>query len=66
MLKGHCDDKFSDLMFILDKQLKSNYELGASVAVELDGKEVVNLYGGFKDDTKTSEWDQHTLSLIHI
>ena len=61
MLKGHCDDKFSDLMFILDKQLKSNYELGASVAVELDGKEVVNLYGGFKDDTKTSEWDQHTL-----
>ena len=61
MLKGHCDDKFSDLMFILDKQLKSNYELGASVAVELDGKEVVNLYGGFKDDTKTSKWDQHTL-----
>ena len=55
MLKGHCDDKFSELKYILDKQLKSNYELGAAVSVELDGKEVVNLYGGFKDDSKTKD-----------
>ena len=57
MIKGHCDNEFLELKNILENQLITNYELGASVAVELDGKEVVNLYGGYIDEN---------LSLIHI
>jgi len=58
MIKGHCDDRFLQLKEILDNQLKSNFELGASVAVEWQGKEVVNLYGGFTDETKKFEWNK--------
>ena len=61
MLKGHCDEKFSELRKILDQQLNSNFELGASVAVEWKGKEVVNLYGGYKDENKNSEWQEDTI-----
>ena len=61
MLKGHCDEKFSELRKILDHQLNSNFELGASVAVEWKGKEVVNLYGGYKDENKNSEWQEDTI-----
>ena len=61
MVKGYCDKKFSELKSILEYQLKSNYELGASVAVEWKGKEVVNIYGGYKDENKELEWDENTL-----
>ena len=33
MVKGHCDAQFLKLKSILEKQLNSNYELGASVSV---------------------------------
>ena len=55
MINGHCDEKFSELKKILEQQLNSDFELGASVAVEWKGKEVVNLYGGYKDENKNSK-----------
>ncbi len=61
MVKGHCDNQFSELKLILENQLKSNFELGASVAVEWKGKEVVNIYGGYTDSNKAFEWDENTL-----
>ena len=61
MIKGHCDKEFLELKNILENQLITNYELGASVAVELDGKEVVNLYGGYIDENKNYEWEKNTL-----
>ena len=54
MVNGHCDEKFSKLKKILEQQISSDFELGASVAVEWKGKEVVNLYGGYRDETKIS------------
>ena len=61
MIKGHCDKEFLELKNILENQLITNYELGASIAVELDGKEVVNLYGGYIDENKNHEWEKDTL-----
>ena len=61
MLKGHCDEKFTEIRKILEQQLNSNFELGASVAVEWKGKEVVNLYGGYKDEYKISQWQEDTI-----
>jgi len=61
MLKGHCDEKFTEIRKILEQQLNSNFELGASVAVEWKGKEVVNLYGGYKDENKISQWQEDTI-----
>ena len=61
MIKGYCDKRFVQLKKILENQLTSNYELGASVAVEWKGKEVVNLFGGFTDDSKNKEWNENTL-----
>ena len=61
MLKGNCDDKFIKLYSILEDQLSKNNELGCSVSVEWKGKEVVNLYGGYKDINKKSLWQEDTL-----
>ena len=61
ILKGHCDDRFKEIHEILSKQLSSGYELGCSVAVEHEGKEVINLYGGHTNKTKDKEWTNDTL-----
>ena len=46
MIEGHCDERFQKIHQILEKQIENGFEIGASVALELEGKEVVNLYGG--------------------
>jgi len=61
MIKGYCDDRFLKIKNIFSNQIISGYELGCSVAVEYKGKEVINLYGGYTDETKTNLWKKNTL-----
>ena len=61
MIKGYCDDRFLKIKKIFSNQINSGYELGCSVAVEYKGKEVINLYGGYTDETKTNLWKKNTL-----
>jgi len=61
MIKGYCDDRFLKIKNIFSNQINSGYELGCSVAVEYKGKEVINLYGGYTDETKTNLWKKNTL-----
>tara|TARA_B100001109_G_scaffold163043_1_gene132755 strand:+ start:2855 stop:4066 length:1212 start_codon:yes stop_codon:yes gene_type:complete len=61
MIKGYCDDRFLTIKNILSNQISNEYELGCSVAVEYEGKEVINLYGGYTDQTKTNLWKKNTL-----
>ena len=61
MINGHCDDRFKKIHEIFSKQLKSGHELGCSVAIEYKGNEVVNLYGGYTNKSKSKEWEDDTL-----
>jgi CubicO group peptidase (beta-lactamase class C family) len=61
MIKGYCDDRFLKIKNIFSNQINSGYELGCSVAVEYKGKEVINLYGGYTDETNTNLWKKNTL-----
>jgi CubicO group peptidase (beta-lactamase class C family) len=61
MINGHCDDRFNELYKIFSNQLSSGHELGCSVAIEYEGKEVVNLYGGYTNTSKSTEWKNNTL-----
>jgi len=49
---GSCDDRFSAVREALARNLDGD-ELGASVAVDLDGETVVDLWGGFRDEERT-------------
>ena len=61
MIKGYCDDRFLKIKKIFSNQINSGYELGCSIAVEYKGKEVINLYGGYTDESKTNLWKKNTL-----
>jgi CubicO group peptidase (beta-lactamase class C family) len=57
---GSCDDRFDGVRTALAQHLDAD-ELGASVAVDLDGQTVVDLWGGFRDEARTTPWTQDTI-----
>ncbi|MEU8899032.1 serine hydrolase domain-containing protein [Nocardia sp. NPDC048505] len=58
---GSCTEQFGGLRAELANQLASGAELGASVAVVLDGEPVVDLWGGHLDQERTRPWESGTL-----
>ena len=57
---GSCDDRFEAVRAALAEHLDAD-ELGASVAVDLDGQTVVDLWGGFRDEARTTPWTEDTI-----
>jgi CubicO group peptidase (beta-lactamase class C family) len=57
---GSCDDRFEGVRAALAQHLDSD-ELGASVAVDLDGETVVDLWGGYRDEVRTTPWAADTI-----
>ncbi|HEX7659560.1 MAG TPA: serine hydrolase domain-containing protein [Marmoricola sp.] len=60
-VEGQCDDRFSGLRETFEKELANGDELGASVAVTVDGRFAVDLWGGWRDTARTMPWQEDTL-----
>ena len=59
-VQGRCDDRFAGVRTAFEQQLDGE-ELGGSIAVDLDGETVVDLWGGFRDEARTTPWTRDTL-----
>ena len=53
-IQGTCDERFEAVRSALAKNLDSGEELGASILVDIDGDHVVDLWGGFRDEARTT------------
>lgn len=56
---GTCDARFAGVRDALVAQLDSGEELGASICVDLDGSQVVDVWGGLAEEGRP--WEQDTL-----
>ncbi|KOS42364.1 hypothetical protein ACN38_g6724 [Penicillium nordicum] len=61
---GLCDPKFYGLRKILEGNVDSGTELGASLYVNVGGKPVVDMHAGFMDELKTQTWTEHTKTAV--
>ncbi|EKG16274.1 Beta-lactamase-related protein [Macrophomina phaseolina MS6] len=61
---GICEPRFDDVKELLQSYLNSGEELGASFNVNIDGEDVVDLWGGFADKDKTKEWKEDTITTV--
>src|SRR5580704_12771568 len=59
-IHGTCGERFEAVRGALAKNLDSGEELGASIVVDIDGDHVVDMWGGFRDEARTTGWDQQT------
>ncbi|KAK1247694.1 hypothetical protein MKX07_000582 [Trichoderma sp. CBMAI-0711] len=60
-IHGDCDPQFEALKALFQKNLDSKAEIGASITVNLGGKNIVDLYGGFTDEACTQPWEADTI-----
>lgn len=61
MISGYCEDNFIEARNIFEKSISSGFELGGSVAVEVQGKKVIDLWGGHLDHSQSKAWEENTL-----
>jgi len=61
---GFADPRFDQLCELLSGTLDSGDDLGASVSVTLEGETVVDIWGGFADQDKTTAWDKDTITNV--
>ncbi|KHN94995.1 beta-lactamase [Metarhizium album ARSEF 1941] len=63
-INGECDAKFANVRQLLQQQLASGDELGASICVSINGKTVVDIWGGHVDADRTRPWAKDTLCAV--
>jgi CubicO group peptidase (beta-lactamase class C family) len=60
-LAGQCDSRFAAVRDAFATNFEVDGDVGASVAVVLDGKLVVDLWGGHIDKERTQPWGRDTI-----
>jgi CubicO group peptidase (beta-lactamase class C family) len=63
-LDGVCDGCFAEVAARLSGNLDAGDELGASIAVMVDGESVVDLWGGWADRGRTAPWRRDTITNV--
>ncbi|KAJ5238335.1 beta-lactamase [Penicillium chermesinum] len=63
-IHGSCDPAFESVRGLLQQQLAQGNEVGASLCVNIDGQNVVDLWGGHADAEKSKPWEKNTLTGI--
>jgi CubicO group peptidase (beta-lactamase class C family) len=63
-LGGTCSARFDPLRELFSAKLDSGEALGASLAVNIDGEMVVDLWGGWADEARTVPWTEHTITNV--
>ena len=61
---GTCDDRFEGVRDVLSANIDSGADVGASVAVFLEGEPVVDLWGGWVDAEHSAPWERDTITNV--
>ena len=63
-LGGTCSGRFDPLRELFAAKLESGEDLGASLAFNIDGEMVVDLWGGWADEARTVPWTENTITNV--
>jgi CubicO group peptidase (beta-lactamase class C family) len=63
-IQGTFADRFGDVIAALETTLNDGRDVGASVAVYVDGEPVVDVWGGFVDEARTTPWERDTITNV--
>ncbi len=61
---GFCDPQFKAVQDAFEKNFDQFDDLGASAAVTLNGKFVMDIWGGWADTAKTRSWEENTIVCV--
>jgi CubicO group peptidase (beta-lactamase class C family) len=60
-VEGHCDPKFEKVRALFQEFIETGEENGASIVANIDGKIVIDMWGGYADEDKKKPWEKDTI-----
>ena len=60
-IQGYCDERFMNVKEIFAENFELGLDVGASLAVTLEGEFIIDLWGGYADAAKTRPWERDTI-----
>jgi CubicO group peptidase (beta-lactamase class C family) len=63
-IHGYCSDRFADLREALSQNIDSGEDVGAAIAIVLDGQMVVDMWGGWVDEAHSAPWAEDTITNV--
>lgn len=63
-IHGSVTRQFEPVRDALSEQLASGEELGASIFINIDGKPVLDIWGGHRDEARSVEWTEDTITNV--
>ncbi|MGB7053166.1 MAG: serine hydrolase domain-containing protein, partial [Acidimicrobiales bacterium] len=63
-LQGTWDPRFEAVATTLSSSLDAGTDVGASVAIVVDGDLVVDIWGGTVDEAGTEPWERDTITNV--
>ena len=64
-IEGSCDPRFSRVKEVFADSFANGIEVGGAVAATLDGKPIIDLWGGYADKARTRPWTRDTLVNVY-
>ena len=64
-IHGLCEDKFRAVKTAFAKNFKVDGDIGASFAATINGKFVVDIWGGFADKERSRPWEKDTIVNVY-
>ncbi|MCV7153428.1 serine hydrolase domain-containing protein [Mycolicibacterium pyrenivorans] len=61
IVHGRWDARFDGLAAALAEEIAAGEELGASIAVDIDGELVADIWGGYADRAESVPWQENTI-----
>ena len=62
-IRGSFHEDFQEVAETFAENFDKYQEIGSSVCVVVDGETTVDLWAGYKNEERTDEWDENTLSV---
>lgn len=63
-IQGHCDPRFTAVRQAFAENFEKRGDVGAAVCVYVNGKPVVDLWGGYANAARTRPWDYNTIASV--
>jgi len=64
-IHGTCDPKFEGVREAFARNFDDGLDVGASVAVTVEGESVVDLWAGHADEARTRSWERDTIVNVY-
>lgn len=63
-VQGTCEDRFAEVQKLLQSYIDKGEELGASIVINIDGKDAVDIWGGYADQDHSRPWEKDTITNV--